>query len=155
MRVLHLLPMNQLSGAERMVLLSCKNMADVETFVVTGGEHLASIFKKEGIEAKALNFSIKKLPQLMKQLHQFIKQHDIDIVHAHDNIASMSAYFTKKRYRLKVKVISHIHNCYPWLEGNSIHKKIDQWVRPNYDYNITCGKIVYDYYEKYLSLIHI
>ena len=149
MRVLHLLPMNQLSGAERMVLLSCKNMTDIETFVVTGGKHLAAVFQTEGIEAAALNFSIKKLPQLMKQLQNFIKQHKIDIIHAHDNIASLSAYLTKKRYRLNVKVISHIHNCYPWLEGNSIHKKIDQWVRPNYDYNITCGKIVYDYYEQY------
>ena len=149
MRVLHLLPMNQLSGAERMVLLSCKQMTAVETFVVTGGEHLAAVFQKEGIESTALNFSIKKLPQLMKKLQQFIKQHDIDIVHAHDNMASMSAYLTKKRYRLKVKVISHIHNCYPWLEGNGINKKIDQWVRPKYDYNITCGKIVYNYYEQY------
>lgn len=149
MRVLHLLPMNQLSGAERMVLLSCKQMTAVETFVVTGGERLADVFQKEGIEATALNFSIKKLPQLMKQIQQFIKQHDIDIVHAHDNIASLSAYLTKKRYRLNIKVISHIHSCYPFLEGNGIHKKIDQWIRPNYDYNIACGKIVYSYYEQY------
>lgn len=149
MRVLHLLPMNQLSGAERMVLLSCKNMNYVETFVVTGGERLADIFQKEGIEAKALNFSIKKLPQTMKELKYFINQNDIDIVHAHDNIASLTAYLTKKRYGLKIKVISHIHNCYPWLEGKGIHKKIDQWIRPNYDFNIACGKIVYDYYEQY------
>ena len=148
-KVLHLLPMNKLSGAERMGLLICKHMTDVESFVVTGGADLAEVFQKEGIHATPLNFSIKQLPQLTQQLKQLINQHQIDLVHAHDNIASLAAYLTKKRYKLNVKVVSHIHNCYPWLEGNGVHKKIDQWIRPKYDYNIACGQIVYDYYEQY------
>ena len=148
-KVLHLLPMNKLSGAERMALLICKQMNDVESFVITGGEHLAAVFQNEGIQAKSLNFSIKQMPQLTKQLNHFIKSNHIDIIHAHDNIASLSAYLTKKRYQLNVKVISHIHNCYPWLEGNGIYKKIDQWIRPKYDYNIACGKTVYNYYKQY------
>lgn len=148
-KVLHLLPMNKLSGAERMALLICKQMNGVESFVITGGEQLATVFQNEGIQAKPLNFSIKQMPQLMKQLNHFIKNNHIDIIHAHDNIASLSAYLTKKRYQLNVKVISHIHNCYPWLEGNGIYKKIDQWIRPKYDYNIACGKTVYNYYKHY------
>ena len=44
--------------------------------------------------------------------------------------------------------MSHIHNCYPWLKGNNFNKKIDKFLRPRYDYNITCGKIVYDFYKE-------
>ena len=148
-KVLHLLPMNKLSGAERMGLLICKHMSEVESYVITGGADLAAAFEKEGIQTSHLNFSIKQLPQVIKQLNQFIKEKQIDIVHAHDNIASLSAYLTKKRYGLKVKIVSHIHNCYPWLEGNGVHKRIDRFIRPKYDFNIACGQIVYDYYEQH------
>lgn len=148
-KVLHLLPMNKLSGAERMGLLICKHMSEVESYVITGGAELAVVFEKEGIQTSHLNFSIKQLPQVIKQLNQFIKEKQIDIVHAHDNIASLSAYLTKKRYGLKVKIVSHIHNCYPWLEGNGVHKRIDRFIRPKYDFNIACGQIVYDYYEQH------
>ena len=147
-KVLHLLPMNKLSGAERMGLLICKHMSEVESYVITGGADLAAVFEKEGIQTSHLNFSMKQLPQVIKQLNQFIKEKQIDIVHAHDNIASLSAYLTKKRYGLKVKIVSHIHNCYPWLEGNGVHKRIDRFIRPKYDFNIACGQIVYDYYEQ-------
>ena len=147
-KVLHLLPMNKLSGAERMGLLICKHMSEVESYVITGGADLAVAFEKEGIQTSHLNFSMKQLPQVIKQLNQFIKEKQIDIVHAHDNIASLSAYLTKKRYGLKVKIVSHIHNCYPWLEGNGVHKRIDRFIRPKYDFNIACGQIVYDYYEQ-------
>ena len=148
-KVLHLLPMNKLSGAERMGLLICKHMSEVESYVITGGADLAAAFEKEGIQTSHLNFSIKQLPQVIKQLNQFIKEKQIDIIHAHDNIASLSAYLTKKRYGLKVKIVSHIHNCYPWLEGNGVHKRIDHFIRPKYDFNIACGQIVYDYYEQH------
>lgn len=147
MRVLHLLPMNKLSGAERMGLLICKHMIGVESFVLTGGEELANVFLQEGIEARHLNFSVKNMLPLTRQLKNFIKEKKIDIIHAHDNIASLAAILTKKRYGLTVKVVSHIHNCYPWLETGGIHRRIDQWVRPQYDYNIACGKIVFDYYK--------
>lgn len=150
-KVLHLLPMNKLSGAERMGLLICKHMSDVESYVITGGLDLAAVFEKEGIQTRYLNFSTKQLPQVMKKLNVFIKEKQIDIIHAHDNIASLSAYLTKKRYGLTVKIVSHIHNCYPWLERNGIHKCIDHFIRPNYDFNIACGQIVYDYYEQHAS----
>lgn len=55
----------------------------------------------------------------------------------------------KKIYKLDVKVISHIHNCYPWIKTGEINKKIDGIFRPKYDFNITCGRRVYDFYNKY------
>ena len=39
-KVLHVLPMNKVSGAERMALLICKNMKEYKPVVVCGGESL-------------------------------------------------------------------------------------------------------------------
>lgn len=150
-KVLHILPMNQLSGAEKMALLICKHLTKYEPIVVTGGDVLKKVFEKEGIQAYSINFSKTKLPLTLHQLKQMIKFHHIKLIHAHDNTATLAAYLTKRLYRLDVKVISHIHNCYPWLEKDTFNKKIDQWLRPQIDFNIICGKRVKEYYTKYAS----
>lgn len=148
-KVLHILPMNQLSGAEKMALLICKNLTQYESIVVTGGEVLKEVFESNGIQSYSLNFSKKKLWSTIKQLHQIININQVGLLHAHDNTASLIAYLTKRIYRLEVKIISHIHNCYPWLEEDSLNKKIDRYLRPKFDFNIACGKRVYDYYVEY------
>lgn len=151
MRCLHILPMNKLSGAEKMALLICRNMKEYEPVVVCGGDNLRSIFEKEGIESYSLNFSNKKILKIILKLKEIIKENDIKILHAHDNYASINAYLTKKLYGLDVKVVSHIHNCYPWLKRNGINKKVDAFFRPRYDYNIACGSIVYNFYSENTS----
>lgn len=147
-KCLHMLPMNKLSGAEKMALLTCKNMKRFTPIVVCGGNDLKEIFEKNGIKSYSLRFSNKQIFSTLKGLKNIIKENDIKIIHAHDNNASLNAYLVKKLYRLDVKVISHIHNCYPWLKENNFNKKIDNFLRPRYDYNITCGKIVYDFYKE-------
>lgn len=115
MKSLHILPMNKLSGAEKMALILCKNMKEYEPVVVCGGDNLKNVFEEAGIKSYALNFSNKKLPSTLSGLKRIIKENDIKILHAHDNNASLNAYLVKKLYRLDVKVISHIHSCYPFL----------------------------------------
>ncbi|MEG0307073.1 MAG: glycosyltransferase [Clostridium sp.] len=147
-RVLHILPMNKLSGAEKMALIMCKNMKVYEPVVVCGGEILESIFKKNGIKSYSLNFSSKSIITTVIGLKRIVKENKIRIIHAHDNTASLVGYLTKKIFGLDVKVISHIHNCYPWIKEDGFNKKIDSFIRPKYDYNITCGSVVYDFYKK-------
>ena len=50
-KVLHVLPMNKMSGAERMALLLCKNLKNYEPVVVCGGEELSNVFKESGIKS--------------------------------------------------------------------------------------------------------
>lgn len=147
MKCLHVLPMNTLSGAEKLALLLCKNMDKHEPIVVCGGEPLKTIFKKSGIKSYSINFT-KNIFRNANSLKKIIKENNIEIVHAHDNNASINSYLTKRLFRLNFKLISHIHNCYPWLEVNSIQKKIDKVFRKRYDHNIACGNLVYDYYVK-------
>ena len=154
MKCLHVLPMNKLSGAEKLALILCKNMKKYEPIVVCGGENLKAVFEAEGIKSYSIDFANNNILRTTNELKNIIKENNIKIIHAHDNNASVSSYITKKIYRLDVKVISHIHNCYPWLEGNTKTKKIDTFFRKRYDHNIACGKLVYDYYTKHTDYIN-
>lgn len=154
MKCLHVLPMNKLSGAEKLALILCKNMKKYEPIVVCGGENLKAVFEAEGIKSYSIDFANNNMLRTTNELKNIIKENNIKIIHAHDNNASVSSYITKKLYRLDVKVISHIHNCYPWIEGNTKTKKIDTFFRKRYDHNIACGKLVYDYYTKHTDYIN-
>lgn len=154
MKCLHVLPMNKLSGAEKLALILCKNMKNYEPVVVCGGDNLKSIFEKENIKSYSIDFTNRNILKTFNKLKKIIKENDIKIIHAHDNNASITSYITKKLYRLDVKVISHIHSCYPWLEKNTKLKKIDTIFRKKYDYNIACGRLVYEHYTKYTDYIN-
>lgn len=148
MKVLHILPMNKLSGAEKLALEICKNMKKYDSIVVCGGDELKKFFKQNDIETYSIEFNKISFKNSLKELKNIISSRQIDIIHAHDNNASIKAIATKKLYRLNVKVISHIHNCYPWLVGKNKTKLIDSIFRRGYDYNIACGKLVYNFYTE-------
>ena len=147
-KCLHILPMNKLSGAEKMALILCKNMKNYEPVVVCGGEELKAIFEKNNIKSYSIKFSNKKIFKTLNNLKRIIEENDIKLLHAHDNNASLNAYLVKRLYKLYIKIISHIHNCYPFLKKNGVNKIIDSFMRPRYDYNIACGKLVYDFYKE-------
>ena len=146
-KVLHVLPMNKMSGAERMALLLCKNLKNYKPIVVCGGVELSNVFKENRIRSYNIKFSNKNILANAYDLSKIIKGENIKIVHAHDNTASLISYITKKIFRCDIKIISHIHNCYPFLKNNGINKKIDKFLRNKYDFNITCGKTVTDFYK--------
>ena len=147
-KVLHVLPMNKMSGAERMALLLCKNLKNYKPVVVCGGVELSNVFKENGIRSYNIKFSNKNILFNACNLSKIIKNENIKIVHAHDNIASLASYVAKRIFNLDVKIVSHIHNCYPFLKGNGVNKKIDKYLRNKYDFNITCGKTVTDFYKE-------
>lgn len=154
MRVLHILPMNKLSGAEKLSLEICKNMEKYKPIVVCGGNELKKFFDRENIEAYTIEFNEIGLKKSLKELREIIIKKNIKLVHAHDNNASIKALLTKKIYRLDIKVISHIHNCYPWLVGKNKIKLIDYIFRKGYDHNIACGKLVYDFYTQNTNYVN-
>lgn len=147
-KVLHVLPMNKMSGAERMALLLCKNLKNYEPIVVCGGEELSNVFKENQINSYNIKFSNKKILANAFELSKIIKSEKVKIVHAHDNTASLISYLVKKFFKADVKIVSHIHNCYPFLKGNGVNKRIDRYLRNKYDFNITCGKTVTDFYKE-------
>lgn len=140
--------MNKLSGAEKMALLICKNMKEYEPIVLCGGNNLKKVFEESNIKSYSIEFSNKNIIKDIKKIKEIVNKEDIKVIHAHDNTASVISYLSKKIFKLKVKIISHIHSCYPWLKKNGVNKKVDSFLRPKYDYNIVCGNIVYEFYEE-------
>ncbi|MEG1410478.1 MAG: glycosyltransferase family 4 protein [Romboutsia sp.] len=145
-KCLHVLPMDKLSGAEKMALIICENLVEYEPIVVCGGVNLQQIFEDRNIKSYSINFNNKNLSDITKELSNIIKENDIKIIHVHDNKASINAYATKLINKLDVKIISHIHSCYPWLTSFNANKIIDSIMRKKYDLNIACGNQVYDFY---------
>lgn len=139
--------MNKLSGAEKMALLICKNMKEYEPIVLCGGDNLKNVFEENNIKSYSIEFSNKNIIKDIRKIKDIVNKEEIKIIHAHDNTASVVSYLSKRIFNLKVKIISHIHNCYPWLKESGVNKKIDSILRSKYDYNIACGKVVYDFYE--------
>lgn len=146
MNILHLLPTNQFGGGEKVVLQLAKY--DTYNNIYVGcGEDVTKIFEKNNI--KSFSIDISKKVEVIKCIRNIVKKENIDIIHAHDNTISLLAYISKKIYKLNVKVISHIHNNYPWLAEKNVYKFIDKIFRNKYDFNIYCGEKVREYYLKY------
>ncbi|WP_434798694.1 glycosyltransferase [Terrisporobacter vanillatitrophus] len=151
-KCLHVLPMDKLSGAEKLALIICENLQNYKPVVICGGGNLKDIFEDKGIRTYAVDFN-NSIFKSAKEVSKIAKENHIDIIHAHDNTASIVSYISKLIYRLDIKLVSHIHNCYPWLKSNNKNKIIDSIFRKRYDYNIACGKLVYDFYAKYTNYI--
>ncbi len=148
-KCLHILPMGKLSGAEKMVLLMCKNIESYKPVVICGGEELKKFFNKNGIESYYENFSNKNLIEIVKFLKDIIEKDKIKIIHAHDNKASIFAYITKKFFSLdSITIISHVHSCYPFIQKKGFNKLVDSIFRKKYDCSILCGNFVFDFYKE-------
>lgn len=152
-KCIHILLRDKLSGAEKMALILCENLNRYEPIVICGGDNLKKVFENKGIESYSLEFSAKKIVTYIKKIKKIIEKNNVTIIHGHDNYASIVAYLVKRIYGLNIKVISHIHSCYPFLESGGVAKKVDSIVRPKYDFNIICGKDVEEYYFKYSNYI--
>lgn len=139
--------MNKLSGAERMVFLLCSNLKNYHAIVICGGEELKDYFQSAGIEAYSADFTIKGTITTFHLIKKLVIKNDAGIIHCHDNSASLIGYLVKNIYGLPVKIISHIHSCYPFMERKGIKKATDSIFRKRYDLNIFCGRGVLEFYK--------
>lgn len=153
MNVLHIVVTGKLSGAEKVALLICKNIKEnINSTIICGGDELRDYYIKHDINSYNIDFS-QNIIKIVNQLSRLIEENEVDIIHAHDNKASLYAYLAKITRHRDVKLISHVHNCYDWLNKKSFYKIIDRTLRNKYDLNLMCGKVVYDYYLENASYI--
>ncbi|MGL4980780.1 MAG: glycosyltransferase, partial [Fusobacteriaceae bacterium] len=147
MNILHLLPTDQFGGGEK-VALQLMKYDKMNNMKVACGRGTKEMFEKIGVEAYSLN--IKNIFETCNLIREIVKGDNIDIIHAHDNRMSIFAFMSIRFFfDRKVKIVSHIHNMYPWLKKNGIYRGIDYLFRNRYDFNIYCGKDVEAYYLEY------
>ncbi len=151
--VIHLLPTQKLSGAERVVFDMAKrqNALNYKVVVVCAGGTLATLMQDAGLKVKVMNLMDFSFATV-KQLTEYIKAEGFEVIHAHDLRASIYAYFVSRRLK-NIKTVSHIHLCYKWIEKMTMFKLVDKFIRRRLDVSVACSKYVYNFYRDHNSSI--
>ena len=110
MRILHLLDSLNHGGTETLALDVCRNAKNHDfelTFVATGGGNLAADFKRDAPRFIQLQRRLPIDPNVIWQLHRVIKKDEIQIVHAHQAVEGLHAYFAALGTKAKVVLSFH------------------------------------------------
>lgn len=147
-KILHIVSTSQMSGAERLAYNIIKSLNTKFDFsIICGDGELAVKYK----EVTGSVFIVKKRNYINKliayyKIIEFLKP---DIIHAHDNKASLIGFIVLNLSSSKPKLISHVHNMYPYLVNGGLYKIIDSIARPLYSANVFCGENVREFYMKH------
>lgn len=93
-----------------MVLDVCRNAKNHEldlTFVATGGGNLEKDFKRDAPRFVRLQRRLPIDPKVIWQLRRIIRKHEIQIVHAHQAVEGLHAYFAALGTNAKVVLSFH------------------------------------------------
>ena len=137
MKVLHILDSLNRGGAEMLALDVCRNAAQSGldlSFAATGGGTLEEDFKNSGAPFFRLN---RRLPfdlQVVSALRKLIKENDFDIVHTHQAVASIHAYFASAGTKTK-NVLS-----FPGFYSDAKNRLTTKFLVPRMSANISCSK---------------
>ena len=110
LNVLYLLDSLNRGGAEMLALDVCRNARANNinlTFVATGGGALAADFESSADDFIRLNRRLPLDPLVIWQLRRAIKQRKIQIVHAHQAVEGLHAYFAARGTNAKVVLSFH------------------------------------------------
>jgi glycosyltransferase involved in cell wall biosynthesis len=99
MKALHLLDSLNRGGIEMLTLDVCRNAAanDLKlTFVATGGGELEDDFRSAGVEFQRLRRRLPLDLGLVRQLRAIVKERGVEIVHSHQAVEALHAYFATR-----------------------------------------------------------
>lgn len=110
MKILHTLDSLNRGGTEMLILDVCRNARANKlniSFAATGGGDLEEDFKNSGVDFFRLQ---RRLPidfSVIKNLREIIRANDIDIVHAHQAVEGIHAYFACRGTKAKLVLSFH------------------------------------------------
>lgn len=108
--VIHLLDSLNRGGAETLALDVCRNARANDlnvTFVATGGGALEADFAESGVDFVRLQRRLPLDPLIIWRLRQIIKKRNIQIVHAHQAVEGLHAYFAARATNARVALSFH------------------------------------------------
>lgn len=136
MKVLHILDSLNRGGAEMLALDVCgnaeKNGIDL-MFAATGGGTLEDDFKNSGVSFFRLNRRFPIDFFVIRKLRQIIKNHQIEIVHTHQAVAGIHAYFATLGTNVR-NVLS-----FPGYYSDAKNRQITKFLVPRMAANIPCS----------------
>jgi glycosyltransferase involved in cell wall biosynthesis len=124
MRVLHILDSLNRGGAEMMMLDVCRhasaNKLDL-TFVATGGGDLEEEFRRSGVDYIRLQRRYPVDFGLIWRLHRIVKERNIKVVHSHQAVEALHAYFAT-RGMPEVRRVLTLHGWIPTTKNRVASK---------------------------------
>lgn len=137
MRVLHILDSLNRGGAEVMMLDVCRNAKanglDL-TFAATGGGDLEDEFRRSGVDFLRLQRRYPVDFGLISRLRKIIKERDIVVVHSHQAVEALHAYFATQGTAAR-RVLT-LHGWIPTTKNRLASK----FVIPRMDANLTVSR---------------
>lgn len=137
MRVLHLLDSLGRGGAETLCLDVCRNARSNKldlTFAATGGGELEDDFRRSGADFVRLSRRLPLDPKLIRQLRALVKERDIEIVHCHQAVEALHAYFATRG--LNVKRVLSFHLC----TADAKNRVALKYLAPRLDANVAVSR---------------
>lgn len=110
MKIVHLLDSLNRGGAEILALDICRNAKanDLDLiFITTGNGTLKGDFRNSGVEFIELKRKLPIDPQIIFKLRKLIKDRKIDIIHTHQSVEAVHAYFAAKGTKAKTVLTHH------------------------------------------------
>lgn len=142
-KVMHVLGSRNLWGAEKIASEICKAMSDseFETVYASPEGPIRKVLEDKGVSYLPIG---RMNPRAIARV---IKLFGPDIIHAHDNKASLLSYLAVLVSRERPHIISHIHNSYPYLPRPGIRRIVDSIFRPLYSMNVFCSELTMNHYR--------
>ena len=142
--ILHILGSKGLWGAESIAAAICLGMGEeYDMIYISPDGPVGNLLKNMGVRYEPID----RLNAC--SIRRKIKAFKPDIIHAHDNRASVFSSAATLLCREKPYLISHVHNSFPYLKKPGILRFTDRIMRPRYDENIFCSNLTHSYYKKY------
>jgi glycosyltransferase involved in cell wall biosynthesis len=148
-KILHILDSLNRGGTETFVLDVCRNAGKngfEMTFVATGGGTLEHEFEHSGIEFIRLQ---RKLPvdfSLIFKLRKIIKDRKIEVVHAHQAVEGIHAYFATRGTKAKCVLSYHAY------VADAKNRWALKFLIPRVSANLVVSKFLLTFYKNEIGL---
>ncbi len=135
MKILHLLFSDSFSGAENVAISIIENLRDDYDFIYASKDGKI----RKVLDEKGINHHL--VPEInLKSVKKIIAEEKPDIIHAHDYFASTFAALSG----FKGKIISHIHNNYPFAKKWNKYTIIFKTVSRKFDNIVFVSNATFD-----------
>ena len=131
MKIAYILNSGNFGGMEKHVLDLCQGMVQQshQVFVWCPPGDMVEAFEKSGAKVTQAEIGLDIDPGYIKRLAKFLKENEIEIVHAHELKAAVNSLIAGKKAGVKVR-ISHTHTPISEWQISGLKKRLNLFVYP-------------------------
>jgi len=131
MKIAYIINSGNFGGMEKHVLDLCQGMVQLghEVYVWCPPGDMVASFEQSGAKVTQVEIGLDIDPRYIRRLSAFLKENEIEIIHAHELKAAVNSLIAGKLGKVKVR-ISHTHTPISEWQISGLKKKINLFVYP-------------------------